>query len=229
MQKEIGMISLPSDKYTLAWFKLADLVSRKEKEKAIGMYRLLAHSLNNEAMVAQLEGDLLLAFHDTKSLASYERAALSYERQGKLTEAAAVYEHLCTLQPECMHYVTILIKLYEKLAYESKIARSLCHLIRVLLKKGSLKEAHVLIENCMLDLSYHVQLHEQFVISSADQTFYNHELVLEHLLLAIEGNLQKESSENITAFMAKLLMINPDLYYQASAFLRETELKADKK
>ena len=52
----------PSDKYTIAWFKLAECVAKGEKEKAFGVYRLLMHSLEDQAYAYQLEGDLLDAF-----------------------------------------------------------------------------------------------------------------------------------------------------------------------
>ena len=58
------MKHLPSDKYNVAWFKLAECVARGEKEKALGVYRLLVHSLDEPAFIRQLEGDLLLAFKD---------------------------------------------------------------------------------------------------------------------------------------------------------------------
>jgi hypothetical protein len=31
------------DKHTIAWFKIAECVSRGEKERALGVYRLLSH------------------------------------------------------------------------------------------------------------------------------------------------------------------------------------------
>jgi tetratricopeptide (TPR) repeat protein len=217
------MVSLPSDKHTLAWFKLADLVMRKEKEKAVGMYRLLAHSLTDEAIIAQLEGDLLLAFQDNKAIACYERAALCYDRQGKLAEAAAVYEHLSTLQPDATTYITTLIKLYEKLAYEPKIARCLCHLIRVLLRKNLIQEAHRIIEDCTLPLSYQLPLHEQFVIASADQNFNTHELVVHHLLVVLDAYLKRDCQDGLTLFLTKLMALNSDLYHQAAVVLQKDQ------
>ncbi len=58
------MKQVPSGKYTIAWFKLAECVSRGEKERALGVYRLLSHSLDDSALVCQLEGDIFLSFND---------------------------------------------------------------------------------------------------------------------------------------------------------------------
>ena len=63
------MRHVPSDKYNIAWFRLAECVSRGEKERALGVYRLLAHSFGDEAFAHQLMGDLLLSFDDAQALA----------------------------------------------------------------------------------------------------------------------------------------------------------------
>jgi tetratricopeptide (TPR) repeat protein len=93
------MIQEQLDRYTIAWFKLAEFVARKEKERALGIYKLLTHSIQDEAVIYQLEGDLLLAFSDTKAFDAYDKAALIYKKQGKYIQAKALYEHLSILNP----------------------------------------------------------------------------------------------------------------------------------
>src|SRR5437899_218534 len=88
----------PSDKYNVAWFKLAECVSRGEKERALGVYRLLAHSLNDSAFARQLQGDILLSFNDVAgAVEHYRTAATLYQQDERLLEAAAVYEHIVNL------------------------------------------------------------------------------------------------------------------------------------
>lgn len=98
------MTQLPSDKYTMAWFKLAEFVNRKEKERALGIYRLLVHSLQDDAFALQVEADLLLSFGDAKALDKYAQAAEMYIRSGKYIQAAGIYEHCSSLKPEMAHY-----------------------------------------------------------------------------------------------------------------------------
>lgn len=50
----------------IAWFKLAEYVERKEKEKALALYRLLATSINNDAFGMHLLGALHQSFNDTQ-------------------------------------------------------------------------------------------------------------------------------------------------------------------
>lgn len=106
----------PSESYSVAWFKLAEFVSRGEKIRAMGLYRLLAHSLDDQALILQLEGDLLRSFDDHKAVERYERAAQSYKASGRLMEAVSVYEHLIVMQPEHHAYRQAAVILYQELA-----------------------------------------------------------------------------------------------------------------
>lgn len=91
------MVQLLSRKSTVAWFKLAEFVERKEKERALAIYRLLVHSLNDPAYSAQLEGDLLAAFHDERATESYRRAALVYEKTDRFFSAALAHEQIALM------------------------------------------------------------------------------------------------------------------------------------
>ena len=51
-------------KRCIAWFKLAEFVEKKEKEKALVLYRLLARSINNNAFVLHLLGTLHQSFNN---------------------------------------------------------------------------------------------------------------------------------------------------------------------
>lgn len=90
---------VPNDKYTIAWFKLAECVAKGEKEKAFGVYRLLKHSLEDQAYAYQLEGDLLSAFGDEKAAEKYAHAARLYYHNNQHKEAVALYEELILLTP----------------------------------------------------------------------------------------------------------------------------------
>ena len=86
------------DKYSIAWFKLAECVARGEQARAFGVYRLLSHSFEDKAFAHQLAGDLHLAFNDTEAaVAKYEQAAQIYKKDGRHSEAEAVYGHLATI------------------------------------------------------------------------------------------------------------------------------------
>ncbi len=110
------------DKHTIAWFKIAECVSRGEKERALGVYRLLSHSFNDNAIARQLEADIYGAFGETDhAISLYQQAMESYIKSQRLLEAAAVGEHLVVLQPSDMSLHRKLIQLYLSLGMVAKV------------------------------------------------------------------------------------------------------------
>lgn len=109
------------NKRSLAWFKLTEFVVRGEKERALGIYRLLALSIDNKAFAQQLEGDLLLAFDDPVAEEKYLEAAQLYLEAQQPAIAVAIYEHLINLitaLPEAQkaHKANLLTEILAKLA-----------------------------------------------------------------------------------------------------------------
>ncbi len=116
------MKQVPLDRYSVAWFKLAECVSRGEKERALGVYRLLSHSIDDQAFKYQLEGDLLLSFKDTQQAAAkYLQSIQSYKQTGRLFEMAALYGHLITIQPHKYEHHMHMVTIYHELKLESKV------------------------------------------------------------------------------------------------------------
>lgn len=119
-----------AEKYNLAWFKLAECVSRGEKERALGVYRLLLYSVGDDALSTQLYADILLSFGDKiAAIEKYLEAIIIYKKENKIIEAIAVYEHLLFLQPNCYDYVAELCCLYLKSNLEFKVIEHLDKLI----------------------------------------------------------------------------------------------------
>ncbi len=141
------MKQVPSGKYTIAWFKLAECVSRGEKERALGVYRLLSHSLDDSALICQLEGDIFLSFNDKKqAVINYYQAAQLYKKDNRMLEAAAVYEHLLTIQPEDKKYRTVIIHLYNQLNIQSKVKEHVIFLVDHLSQNEQFDEIEQIIE-----------------------------------------------------------------------------------
>jgi tetratricopeptide (TPR) repeat protein len=133
--KRLWMVQLPSEKFNVAWFKLAEFVGRKEKERAFALFRLLVHALPDAAFAAQLEGDLFLAFKDERAVDAYKRSAGLYEESGRFLEAATLYERMVI--PQSPEFFKKLLFLYNELAHEPKMAHCATNLVRVLLDAGS--------------------------------------------------------------------------------------------
>jgi len=102
------------DKHMIAWFKIAECVSRGEKERALGVYRLLSHSFNDNAVARQLEADIYLSFDEQNAAVPlYQHAMDLYQKSERYLEAAAICEHLITLVPDDLLFRREGIKLYK--------------------------------------------------------------------------------------------------------------------
>src|SRR5437868_9211237 len=89
------------DKHMIAWFKIAECVSRGEKERALGVYRLLSHSFNDSAVAHQLQADIYLSFDEKdQAIHLYHQAMEQYTKSHRFLEAVAVGEHLAVMCPD---------------------------------------------------------------------------------------------------------------------------------
>ena len=110
------------DKHMIAWFKIAECVSRGEKERALGVYRLLSHSFNDNAVARQLEADIYLSFDEHHAAVPlYQHAMELYQKSERYLEAAAICEHLITMVPHDLLFEREAIKLYHLLGNMHKM------------------------------------------------------------------------------------------------------------
>lgn len=115
----------------VAWFKLAELISRKEKEKALSLYKLIAYSFEDKAYSLQVEGDILWSLEDKNALEKYSQAAYLYKKEKKLVSSTAVYEHLLTLNPDNFDYLKMLVLLYLFLSWPEKFEERYTRLLDI--------------------------------------------------------------------------------------------------
>ncbi len=110
------------DKHTIAWFKIADCVSRGEKERALGVYRLLSHSFNDSAVARQLEADIYLSFGEQDlAIPLYAQAIELYQKSQRFLEAVAVCEHLIYMNEDDVMVRRKAIKLHNILGNMVKV------------------------------------------------------------------------------------------------------------
>ena len=105
---------------SVAWFKLAELITRREREKALNVYRLLAHSLERKAYALQLEGDILWSLDDKAAFEKYRQAAFLYHKEKLWVDAAGIYEHLYTTNNHDLEALSHLIRYYALLAWPER-------------------------------------------------------------------------------------------------------------
>lgn len=97
----------------VAWFKLAQFIERGERERALGMFRLLTHAVAQQAFTHQLEGDLLLAFANfEQAREQYLKATRLYAQESDYNSAISVYEHMLRNELLVEAMVPVMVQTY---------------------------------------------------------------------------------------------------------------------
>jgi len=218
------MKHIPQDKYNVAWFTLAECIARKEKVRALGVYRLLAHSIDDVAFRRQLEADILLAFQDDVAITKYKEAAQVYRQEGRLLEAIAVYEHLHALEPEAIDHVESLIQLYELAKISNKIIIHVRELFQMMMQNQKLDPAADTLKllDSLVSPDQSAQEHQQLVFALIRDERPKYK-VLEHLRAAIHGLMISEDSKALQKFLATLEALDSTYRSEANILLQKDE------
>lgn len=213
------MKQVPSDKYNVAWFRLAEYISRGEKERALGVYRLLSHSLDDAAFMAQLEGDIYLSFADHATARDkYVQAAHLYEKEGRLLQAAAMYEHVVELYPRELEYRTAVVDLYKRLSIKSKVHRHACDALAHAIEHREWRKASEAIEQLDRHDELRGHLHEQLALALLKAQAHQ-ELMQEHIAAALTIFLVT-NQRHVQQFIAHLAAVDAAAHAYAVAYLQ---------
>lgn len=217
------MRQLPSDKYNVAWFKLAEFVARGERERALGLYKLLVHSFDDRALAYQLEGDLLLSFNDQAAACQcYLFAAESYKNDMRIIEAAAVYEHLILLNPEIQEYHIHALELYDQLGIFPRLLVHLNRLCSLLIQSNEFEQLGFFLSNWEHKINRHdaVQFYKNLTLElikyNAQET-----LITQYLKKALNCCLEDKDSSVLQAFLSTIEVLHSKYYHEATIHLNE--------
>lgn len=214
------MVQLASEKSSVAWFRLAECVGRKEKERALIMLRLLVHAITDKAYVAQLEGDLLWAFRDERAVDSYKRAIAIYEETHRVQDALQVYEQLIAILGPDVHLLVKMVEIYQTLGYEAKMLCSATQLMRLLVHEKKQEYAQQLIAQWHFTPLSIATVLEVFLVELFEQSIYLSPLQLDYYLQQVlQGFLQDVGGLKLNLFLTKLAVMYPPAYEQASQLL----------
>jgi hypothetical protein len=218
------MKHVPQDKYNVAWFTLAECVSRGEKVRALGVYRLLSHSIDDIAFRRQLEADILLSFQDINdAIVKYKEAAFLYQKNGKYLEAVAVYEHLRQLEPDKFDYLNTMVELYTHLGINSKVVFNLKQLFEVQLHRHDFvaSEDTLKLLDSLLDKAQTASSHQQITYALMADELHDKEKVLQHIKTAVLGFLQGDDNRALQKFLSTLEALNQDYANEAYRFAQD--------
>lgn len=212
------MIKQDSNKQIVAWFKIAEFVSRGEKERALALYRLLAHAINDAAFAQQLEGDILLSFNDEQSFDRYAHAAQLYCKGGRLSEASAVYEHLLLLAPRNSERLQLIVDLYKQFPHQPRTFDALQHFIRLLVSQQEFEKASFMLQQLPADFG---TVHQELVNQWAAVEHAPEESLKAHVHAIIDYYYQVKQQKALQTFLMTLKMMHQHLYEDACFYLQD--------
>jgi tetratricopeptide (TPR) repeat protein len=226
-KKKRGAVKqIDSDKYNVAWFKLAECVSRHEKERALGVLHLLVHSLDDVALGYKLEGDVYVSFNEIENaITRYTLAAKEYQREKRFFEAAGIYGNLIALKPKSKEYALALVRLYKVLNVHAKQVESLTTLFDLWIDEQLyLRARDTLKELIFLDPSYKIfSLTQAFIFDALDKKYFEFRELKDLLKRYIDSLVMSDNSTEVTQFLSVLEAKSSALYGFACNCLDENK------
>lgn len=205
------------DKYSIAWFKLAECVARGEKERALGVFRLLSHSIADQTFAIQLQGDLFYSFNDIDvAIKKYEQAAYSYHKEGKILKAAVVLEHILTINAHLDHYREQLIDWYTAHGLINKKNEHVLFFFKTNLEKY-IYDKSVQYLRTIDKTADAIKLIQEIVLK---HLYKNDALASNDLFYKILDLLATETHLGLQQFLVSLESVNPPAHEKASVYLK---------
>jgi hypothetical protein len=213
------MKQLSTDKYQIAWFKLSEFIRRKQKERALGMYKLLMHSVEDDAFAKQVEADLLHFFEEPSAIDAYIEAAQMYQKKNKLAQATAIYEQLVLLQPKNCHFIKKLFHFYEQLNHPTRLFFSISRLIEPIIQAENCE----ILYSCNNIFSLIPPEEQGHLYKKAVATLIQHQPKHQLIIPFIEKTINafKEYPKLAKTFVAHLGTINKEYQQEALAIAKK--------
>lgn len=216
------MKQAPVEKYTIAFFRLAEYVARGEKERALGVYRLLSHSFDDQAFARQLEGDILWSFNDEGAQDKYFQAAQLYQKDKRLRQAVGVYEHLLTMHPKGALYMANLIDLYCQLDSYARAKTYTIQLLDLAATQNNIPviSSALLAHESLFSIDECAIQHEKFIYIIIKAKYPDLVLIQEHIKRIIDYFFQADNHDRLTHFFAVLHALDGSAYLQAHNYYK---------
>lgn len=210
---------LSTQKYTIAWFRLAEFVLNGKKQHALSIFRLLAYSLPDEAIASQLEGDLLWSFEDEKALDAYYKSAQLYEKQEKYMQAIALYELLLSLQPYTIEFAVKLFKLTQQNLYRAKEEKALAVLMEACEKHQTVDELIAVCNEGKITYAQKMMLYERIVLFSLQSNLEVPSYISFYLEQIVDFHIATDEKK-LRVLLANVRALNESFYHTTSIYLK---------
>jgi hypothetical protein len=221
------MKTLASESYNIAWFKLADFVARGEKERALSVLRLLMHSVCNEALTQQLEGDILLAFNDRTAYDRYINAAHLFKKTGNLPHAVGAYQQALWFKDD-IQTLSFLLETYAILKHKTGLLDTFTKLAKIMVEnQQELELQNILTKICeIIDEPLQALIHTRWCIAimlygkPTEQTTH----LLKKTTLALHQHCPSKyvTTSDLQKFLLDIKNINENAYKVVETLLKDT-------
>jgi len=202
-----------TDKYNVAWFKLAQCVTSGQKERALGIFKLLSHSLDDKAVMFQLEGDLLLSFGDiSAAITCYKEAAKSYQKSERFLEAALIYDHLELLEPTNHNHLKSSMELYEKISVSAPTQRLTKIFMQTLMRQEWQQCMDLIALVPAADSNMRILFYEQIVHALVETATLNQQDLLKKAIEQLIELCSMHHQQKLQQFLTYLETYAPDYY-----------------
>ncbi len=139
--------SQASVEQNLAWFKLFEFISRGEKERAFGVYKVLMLAFDSKPFCLLVEGDLHATFDEnSEAIQKYLEAAKLYEENQETFLASIAYESVTKISSKTTYWKKLL-QLYKEIGYQPKVVHALKNIFFLYLKNKNEDEAKEVLLN----------------------------------------------------------------------------------
>lgn len=216
MKAELG------ERQNIAWFKLAEFVTRGEKERALSLFRLLTHSFGDRAFIKKLEAEILASFDDEQAFSEYIQAAHLYRNNGQSVEAVSIYETLIIFQPERAEYCEKIITLFEELGHKEKMTQYQKHLCTLFLTQGRVDKAITVFEKMdSIDDVEKLSFLQMIVLNAIKNRYPQQVIITSYLHRVLEGLLRFAGETELNRFLTSLQALNAVWHKDALTYLKE--------
>ncbi|MFA5998709.1 MAG: hypothetical protein WC747_01670 [Candidatus Babeliales bacterium] len=215
---------LMSESYNIAWFTLADFVTRGEKERALSMLRLLMHSVQDVAIAHQLEGDILLAFADDCAFDRYYTAAILYKQSERYQQAISVCLQVSSLK-EDERTLEVLLDIYVILNNKSETLETFSRLAKVCISQNNTELLQKIFQDHFSQNSKLMQalLTARLVraLLLYDETNKSITKYMQQTLDLFQASLQSSDllQTDLQKFLSEIKVLNFDEYKKAELYL----------
>jgi hypothetical protein len=203
----------------LAWFKLFEFISRGEKERAFGVYKVLMLAFDSKPFCLLVEGDLHATFDEnSEAIQKYLEAAKLYEENQETFLASVAYESVIKISSKAIYWKKLL-QLYKEIDYQPKVVRALKNIFLLHLKNKNEPEAKEILLN-LKELGNCMEEEESLALYQLQEKTTKKD-VLENISKILEEHFTKGNSKGLQKFLSKLETLDKEAYNNAITHMKD--------